>query len=258
MKYGVIFTVLLFSSFLHAEQNSSKEVLLKSVNNQYQKDLTRQQMLRQARYLTKKHEDITRRLENWEIKKEELKKAFTQKNRLQDKSFGTGNTYGEQRANKRRQDYYKSLQQQEERLVERYLESQTKLSMLKEEFLFKFAVPLTTKEMRSGEAPTVRDKTKKVQMLNEYINENSAWEKCKERVSEFDRVQNVADSIEKLFPETNLTQNFISKKSDKNQQDMQRHIKQYQSIDQEFKIKYGISILNDTRAKAMIENINNN
>ncbi len=258
MKYGVIFVSLLFLISLHAEQNGSKNTLSKSIDRQYQKDLTRQQMLRQAKYLTKKHEDIVRRLENWEIKKEELKREFDRKNSHQDNSFGNGNTYGEQRAKKRKREYYKSLQQQEERLVERYLESQTKLAELKEEFLFRFAVPLTVKEMRGGEAPTVKDKTKKVQMLHEYINESSAWKRCKERVAEFDRVKNVADSIEKLFPETNLTQNFISKKSDKNQKDMQKHVEQYQLIDQEFKAKYGISILNDARAKAMIENINSN
>lgn len=283
MKYFVIVSFL-FSTFLSAEQNTEvigvleydrvqieqvsekieqktkrsqqKNISLKRATKNYKLDSTRQQILRKAKYLKKKYETALVKFENWEMKKELLKKTFRQKNQKQYTSFGEGNSYGKERAAKRRREYYNSLDVQERHIQDRVDNAHTKLSEIKEEFLFQYAVPLTDAEMAGGEVPSIEDKTKKVQMINEYINENSAWRKCQEKVNEFDKVNRVASSIEKLFPNSNLTQSTISKKMEQNMLDMQAHINRYQGIEQEYQTKYGLILTSGERAQAILENIN--
>ncbi len=251
MKYYLV-VVLVFMNFLFASEISN------SITTQYEKDMLRQQMLREGKHLTKRYEDVLNKLQNWEIKKEELVEAYRKKYSHQDKSFGTGNEYGQMRAKKRRQEYYNSLNKQENQLTERVIESQTKLQNLKNEFLLRFAVPLTVDEMSGGKAPLVEDKSKKIEMLNGYIRENTAWKKCRDRVFQFDKVKVVANSIEALFPETNLTQASINQKSDKNREDMQKHLEKFQDIDEAYWQKYGLSITDKQKAEMILKGIKEN
>ncbi len=257
MKYILIISFALLT-FLYAEQNDHQLASLNVKMKQYQKDLDRLQMLREAKFLKKKYEDSILKLQNWEMKKEELKAAFAEKYRAKETSFGEGNEYGKQRARKRKQEYYDSLQTQEQHIIDSFTTAQMKFQELRDEFLFRYSVPLTDAEMNDGKKPVVEDKTQKVDMLHSYISENDAWKRCQERVAEFDRVKNVANSIEKLFPNANLTQSKILAKSRQNQVQMQNHLDQYLSIDKMYKSKYGISILSETRAKLMLEYIKDN
>ncbi len=251
MKYYFII-VLVFINFLSASEISD------SVTVKYEKDMLRQQMLRDGKHLVKRYKDALNKLENWEIKKDELIKTYGQKYSHQDKSFGTGNEYGQKRAKKRRQEYYDSLNKQENRLNERVIESQIKLQNLKNEFLIRFAVPLTANEMNGEKAPLIKDKSKKVEMLNGYIRENTKWESCRNRIFEFDKVKVVADSIEALFPEANLTQVSINKRSEKNKEDMQKHLDKFQNIDEAYWQKYGLSITDRQKAKLILKYIQEN
>ncbi len=269
MKHLMVVS-LFFLTLLNAEQNTEvietlekteKKIVqttsLKSIVKKYRHDSTRQQMLRKAKYLKKKYESALVKLENWEMKKELLKKTFREKNRKQETAFGNGDSYGIERANKRRREYYNSLDVQERHIQDRVDNAHLKLTEIQEEFLFQYAVPLTDTEMNGVGVPTVEDKTQKVQMLNEYINESSAWRKCRERVDEFDKVNQVAGSIEKLFPNSNLTQSTISKEMEQNKLDMQAHIDRFQSIENEYQTKYGLSIANGERAQTILTNIKN-
>ena len=238
------------------KQNKQKTTTLKSVTKKYKYDSTRQQMLRKAKYLKKKYETALIKFENWEMKKELLKKTFREKNRKQETAFGAGNNYGKERADKRRRAYYNSLDVQERHIRDRVDNAHMKLAEIKEEFLFQYAVPLTDAEMKGVAIPSVEERDKKVEMLNEYINESSAWRKCRQKVDEFDKVNRVAGSIEKLFPTANLTQTVITKKMEQNKLDMQAHIDRYQGIEQEYQTKYGLSIVSVERAMAILENIN--
>jgi hypothetical protein len=259
MKYIIIFS-LLFLNCLNADQNSisSLSQSFKKSNLKYKKDLTRHQMLREAKYLNKKYEDAVLKLENWDLRKEELKKDFLRKNPHLETSFGTGNEYGKKRAQKRKREYYKSLDKQEGYLQTRVAEAEAKLQDLKEEFLFQFAVPLTDEEINGGKIPEVTDRDQKVEMLNNYINETDAWKKCKERVADFESVQSIAISIEKLFPDTKLTQLYIETKSSQNLDEIRSHSEMLKKLEQDYREKYGLSITSASRAKAIIQKIHSN
>jgi len=257
MKYILIISFALLT-FLCAEQNDQKLISLSSKMNQYQKDFDRLQMLREAKFLKKKYEESILKLQNWETRKEELKAAFAEKYRVKETSFGEGNEYGKQRARKRKQEYYDSLQTQEQHVIDSFTTAQMKFQEIKEEFMFRYSVPLTDAEINDRKKPVIEDKAQRLNMLQNYINENYAWKKCQERVFEFDRVKNVANSIEKLFPDANLTQSTISEKSKQNQIQMQNHLNQYLGIDELYKSKYGVSIFSEVRAKSMLEYIKNN
>ncbi len=255
MKY--YFILLVFINFLYASEVNDKQIK-DGVITKYEKDMLRQQMLRDGKHLIKRYEDALNKLQNWEIKKEELIEVYKQKYSYQDKSFGTGNEYGKTRAKKRRQEYYNSLNKQEEQITERVLELQTKLQNLKNEFLLRFAVPLTAEEMNGGKTPLIKDKNEKIKMLNGYIIENTAWERCRDRVFQFDKVKVVANSIEVLFPETNLTQVSINQRSEQNREDMRKHLEKFQDIDEVYWQKYGLSITDKHKAKMILKYIQEN
>ena len=238
--------------------NIRKTVPRKSVTRSYKKESERRQMLRKAKYLKKKYELALIKFENWEAKKELLKTAFHKKNGRLDTEFGEGNSYGKKRAQKRAREYYHSLDVEERHIEERVDDAYVKLTEIQDAFLFKYAVPLTDEEMNGEDAPAIEDKTQKIEMLNEYISERSAWKICWEKANELDKVNRVARSIEKLFPKSNLTQNKISDKINQNKAQMQAHVNKYQSIELEYRTKYGISISSSERAAVMLDNINKN
>jgi len=236
-------------------QNSEHNISRKKKVSKLQNDFARQQMLRRARFLKKRYKEALIKLDNWENKKELLISNFQKRYAKEETSFGDGNTYGKERARKRREKFYKSLEIEEQHIQERATTAEAKLRQLEEEFLFKFSVSLDEAEKSGVKTPTIKDKEQKVKMINDYLNENKAWKECWNKVSEFEKLQNVADSIEKLFPESQLTQTYISTKSQQNQEEMKEHIERYKSIDEEYKQKYGIALKNDTRAKMILENI---
>jgi len=93
-------------------------------------------------------------------------------------------------------------------------------------------------------------------MLQEYITENSAWQKCRQKVSDFDRVNRVANSIETLFPEVNLTSQAIAEKMKQNKQEMNAHASRFNSIESDYRSQFGVSISSTQRAKSILESIN--
>jgi hypothetical protein len=196
------------------------------------------------------------KLENWELEKEQKKKNFFRRYSREDTSFGSDNSYGKKRADRRKREFFRSLAVQEKHIQDRVEDTIEKLADIKAEFLYKFAVPLTESEMSGGTPPSIENKTKRVEMLQEYINENSAWEKCRQKVSDFDRVSRVANSIETLFPEVNLTSQAISEKMQKNKQEMNSHASRFNSIETDYRSQYGVSISSTQRAKSILESIN--
>jgi hypothetical protein len=238
----------------NVEQNNS--FVKKRKMTQLQRDFARQQMLRKARFLRKRYKEALAKLDNWESKKEALIQSFQKKYAKQDTAFGDGNSYGERRARKRREKFYRSLEIEEQHIIERATAAEEKLRQLEEDFIFQFAVTLEEAESSGVKTPTIKDKEQKVQMIQEYLNENRAWKKCWEKVREFEKLQNVASSIEKLFPESQLTESYISDKKQQNEEEMQEHIQRYENIDQEYKEKYGLALKNDARARAILEKLN--
>jgi hypothetical protein len=258
MRYIIAVTVFLLTTSYAEQSRVQSSYFTRIDNKEYKKDLNRLQMLKEAKFLTKKYKNAVSKFENWDMRKEELKKDFRKKNPNTDTSLGNGNEYGIKRAQKRRMEYYKSLDKQEIYLQTRVEEADAKLRALKDEFLFQFAVPLTDKEIRGGKPPQVTDRDEKVEMLNHYINEEKAYKRCKERVAHFESVKNVTASIEKLFPDTKLTTLYIDTKSSQNQDEIQEHLLELKRIDEEYKAKYGLPVLDAQRAKAIIQKIHSN
>ncbi len=261
MQYIIIIS-LLFLNFMNAEKIDNDifnfKKTKKEYKREYKKDLNRHQMLREAKYLTKKYNDAVLKFGNWDTRKEELKNGFLKRNPNLETSFGIGNEYGEKRAQKRKRDYYKSLDKQEGYLQTRVEEAHSKLQDLKDEFLFQFAVPLTDAEINGGKAPLVINRDQKVEMLNRYINETNLWKKCKARVSDFEDVKKISSSIEKLFPDTKLTTLYIETKSAQNQDEIRSHSQMLMEIESTYKKKYGLHISSASRAKSIIQNIHSN
>jgi len=120
----------------------------------YENDLARQQMLRRAKYLKKKYATAMTKLENWELEKEQKKKNFFRRYSREDTSFGSDNSYGKKRADRRKREFFRSLAVQEKHIQDRVEDTMAKLADIKAEFLYKFAVPLTESEMNGGTPPT--------------------------------------------------------------------------------------------------------
>lgn len=248
MKY-IILVFILFVDVSFAQSP------VKQPQQNYQKEVSRQKMLREAKFLQKRYDDALMKQQAWEERKAALTSAFNEKYRGEETAFGNGDQYGKERAKKRRNEFYASLNREERQIDQKISELEDQMMMLKEEFLFQFAVPLTQEEINGGPAPKIEEKDEKVHMLEKYINESRAWQKCREDVTEFDRVEQLAESLEKLFPENNLTARTILAKREAKEADMKQHLENREQIDQTFKTKYGLAIKDDKRAQTILKNI---
>ncbi len=255
MRYILIVSFLCLS-FLYGESVDipDRDYETKS----YQDELDRQHMLRQAKYLKRKYEDSSLKLQNWEFEKERLIEEFNRKNSFNDTAFGEGNEYGKLRAKRRKDKFYKSLKSQEQHLIDSFIDVEMKLNSLKDEFMFRFSVPLTEQEISSGVKPPIEDRDIRVEMLREYISESRAYKSSRDMILDIDRVKGVVSSIERIFPEKNITISSVEDRESKNQIAMQKHLGRFLAIDEEYKLKYGIPISTKERAKYMLEYMKKN
>jgi len=223
------------------------------VENSYKSDIERQQMILRAKYLQKKYDNALIKFENWENKKDLLKKEFREKYRKETAS--SDGDYAKRRADRRRKDFFRSLNKEEKHIQKLVDDASIDLSSIKEKFLIKYAVPLTQDVMLGRMRAVVENKDTKIQMLNEYINENTAWKRCLDKVRDFDNISSVVSSIEKLFKDLNLTETEIAKRMEQNRAELDAHRNRYHEIEREFQSQFGLAILNKSRATMILENI---
>ncbi|MCH9813230.1 MAG: hypothetical protein K0U47_04725 [Epsilonproteobacteria bacterium] len=157
----------LFFSLLHAETNQSISKTTEA-KIAYHNEVIRSTMLREGKYLTKKYEDALLKLENWTIQKAEKKREFYRQTSKEEITLGPDNAYGKKRAQKRRYEFYNSLQRQEEHIKKRVANVEQKLQDLNDEFYLLFSVPLTHEEMYQGIKPKVMPKEESVVNVQEH------------------------------------------------------------------------------------------
>jgi len=215
----------------------------------------RAQMLLQGKHLTKRYDSLKNRQEAWQERKKTLIERFDASHDTQT-DFGDENRYGTQREQRRRSEFYASLQKREGEIAKELTTISEELAQLKESFSNLFGVPMTRKEMFGGVAPRVVDKKRKVQLLREYLHAKKSWMSCLKAVDRFDE-KRVA-----LEMRTNLSERRyhvlsqkLDKKVEKNYSALNRYEEKSMSALDIYALDYGYSIPDEDAARVLLENI---
>ncbi len=253
MKRLFVLFIFLFNSVLYSYDNNGTTV------NRYNDSIERMQMVRKAKLLTKEYELLENKLNSWNLHKESLIKEFERKNRaLIDMAEQRGESHWIRRAKKRKREFYLSLSKKENKIKNRLFEVSKKLSDLKSEFLFKYAVELTDEEMYHGRRPKVVDRVRKTQMLTEYIKYMKSYEELRKKNRKFDEVQALLSSIPKINEKEIAFDNNITQKARINRDKMYQYKTMAQRLAEEFYNRYHVSIDSSQTAKEFIRNLNKN
>ncbi len=219
--------------------------------------LIRMQMVREAKILTKEYRLLENKMKSWQEHKDKLIREFHRKNMaMQNLGLGNDNNYIYIRAQKRKKEFYQSLANKERQITTRLMNVSKKLSDLKNQFLFKFAVPLTEEEMFKNRRPKLQDKDKKLQMLGTYIDYRHTYESFRKQNQQFDQVKELMASIPKVNQkEIDFDQNMTIQ-SQENRNKMYEYKMLSDKLAEEFYNKYGVYIENEQKAKEFMDNIN--
>ena len=241
--------ILLFSHNAFAQMDVN-------VSNYPKLQLERINMVRKARVLTKEYQKLQNRLKGWKVRKQQLIEQFEEKNRaLSEIALGQDNQYGMRRAEKRRKQFYTSLNAKEQKIRNRIASVRKKLDRLKEAFYFKFAVELTDDEIFHDKVVRVKDKEKKIQMLEEYISYMESYENLRALNAKYDRVENLLQSIAKINNNEKFFEQNITRKAAVNREKMFEYKNMAERLREEFTNRYHVDIKDIDRAKLFLQNL---
>lgn len=223
----------------------------------YQNDhIQRLKIVREAKLLLQEQKMLENKLKSWQIHKQKLIDRFEKKNRtVEEMKLGRDDRYGEKLAQKRRKTFYASLERKERRIKSRISFISRKLSKLKKEFRFRYAVDLSEDEIFYGKAPTVKDKAMKINLLKEYIQYVQSYENLRKMNEKYDRAEALMQSIAKInTKEQNYEQN-LTKKAEENRIKMHQYKMMAERLKEEFSNRYDMEIENLQMAKQFLQNL---
>ncbi len=254
MKIVIIAAILFFNSLLYSfDRNVTNNAI-----DRYNDSVERIQMVRRARLLTKELELLENKLNSWNLHKESLIREFERKNKaliqMAHDSY-SGENHWIRRAKKRKREFYQSLATKEEKINNRLFEVSKKLSDLKNEFLFKYAVELTDEEMYHGKRAKVVDRERKIQMLSEYIKYMGSYEELRRRNEKFDEVRSLLSSIPKINQKEIAFDNNISEQAKINRDKMYQYETMAKRLAEEFYNRYHVNVDSSQAAKKFMENL---
>ena len=222
----------------------------------HQAELERMHMVRKAKLLTKEYELLQNKLTNWEKRKAELIARFEEKNRVvAEMDLGHDSRYGAKLAQERRNRFYASIAQKDEKIKTRLSAIEEKLANLKKEFQFRYAVDLTDEEMFEGKKAHVKDKKRKIAILDEYINYMESYQKLRQMNAKYDQAENLMQSIAKVNDKEKLFEENLTKKAEVNRLKMYEYKTMAKRLKEEFVNQYQVEIGDLQRAKAYLENL---
>ncbi len=251
MKYLLILFLFGFQLNLMAldlgENNSSR----------YDNDpIVRLQMLREAKFLMQEYEMLQNRLKSWQIHKNRLIKRFEAENRdIAQMHLGQDGNYGFRLAQKRKEKFYASLEMKEKRIKKRLFGISRKLSNLKEEYRFRYAVELTKDEIFHGKAPRIEDREEKINLLQEYIKYSESYEHLRSLNARYDRAENLMQSIAKINDEEKNFEQNLTKRAQQNHQKMVEYQMMVQRLSEEFYNRYQMQISSLQMARQFLHNL---
>jgi hypothetical protein len=248
MKTLLIFLILWLPFSLHAgfDENIST----------YKNDhVERLKIVREAKLLLQEQKMLENKLKSWKIHKQKLIDRFERNNRrVEEMRLGKDDRYGEKLAQKRRMTFYTSLDRKEQRIKSRIAHISRKLSKLKKEFYFRYAVELTEDEIFYGRAPSVKDKAMKINLLNEYIQYVESYENLRRRNEKFDQSEALMKSISKINDKEQSYEQNLTKKAEENRIKMYQYKMMAERLQEEFANRFDLEITDIRVAKQFLEN----
>ena len=221
-----------------------------------QAELERMHMVRKAKLLTKEYELLQNKRRSWEKRKAELIARFEEKNRVvEEMDLGHDSRYGAKLAKKRRDNFYASIAQKDEKIRTRLFAIEEKLAQLKKEFQFRYAVDLTPEEMFEGKKARVKDKKRKIAILDEYINYMESYQKLRQMNEKYDQAENLMQNIAKINDKEKKFEENLTKKAEVNRLKMYEYKTMAERLKEEFVNQYQVEIGDLQRAKAYLENL---
>jgi len=246
---------LLFSLLLLLQYPLFAEMDVNSSNTQLSA-LERMKMVREARLLTKEQQLLNNKLQSWRKHRERLVERFERKNQaIEEMALGRDNQYGLRLAQKRRSEFYASLDKKEERIQKRLFEIEKKLSKLKNDFLFRYAVELTDDEIFHGKTARVKERTKKVEMLKEYMQYMKSYEELSALNAKYDQAEMLLQSIAKINDKEKTFEQNLTKKAQENRIKMYEYKTMADRLREEFYNQYHVQIDDMETAEKFLENI---
>jgi hypothetical protein len=223
----------------------------------FAKDISHQrvQILLEGKHLTKRYDNLINRQKAWQARKKTLIKRFNKSRAIQT-DFGAENRYGTQREHKRMDIFYASLHKQEAGIAKELASIKEKLAEQETLFFNLFGVPLTREEMFRGVAPKVVDKTRKVQLLRQYLSAKKSWKNSLRAVDKFDEKRVALQMRSNLsIHRYEVLSQKLDKKVEKNYSSLNRLEEKSALIVDTYARDYGYSIPDENAAKILLDNI---
>ncbi len=218
--------------------------------------LLRQKMLREARLLIQEYRLLENKLKSWRIHKQKLIDRFERNNRVvAQMPLGEDDRYGKELAQKRKKAFYASLQKRESRIKSRLFEISKKLSQLKQEFYFRYAVELTEEEIFHGKAPHVKDKQQKINLLNDYIRYVESYQSLLVMNRRYDQAKSLMSSIAKINRKEENFEHNLTRRAAENRQKMHQYKMMAERLSEEFYNRYNLKITDLSMAQQFLENL---
>jgi len=220
-----------------------------------QAELERMHMVRKAKLLTKEYELLQNKRRSWEKRKADLIARFEEKNRVvAEMDLGHDSRYGAKLAQERRNRFYASIAQKDEKIRTGLFAIEEKLAQLKKEFQFRYAVDLT-EEIFEGKKARVKDKKQKIAILDEYINYMESYQKLRQMNAKYDRTENLMQNIAKINDKEKKFEENLTKKAEVNRLKMYEYKTMAERLKEEFVNQYQVEIGDLQRAKVYLENL---
>ncbi len=251
MKYLLILFMLLSQLNLMALEMQEKN------STRYENDpIVRLHILREAKFLMQEYEMLQNKLKSWQIHKKKLIARFEAKNRdVEQMHLGKDGQYGSKLAQERRERFYASLDAKERRIKKRLFAISRKLSALKEEYRFRYAVELTREEIFEGKRPRIEDKEQKIKLLREYIRYSESYEKLRAMNAKFDQAKNLMQSIARINEKEKSFEQNLTRRARQNSEKMMQYQMMAQRLREEFYNHYRMQISDVQMARQFLKNL---
>jgi len=252
MKFFLLLVLLCMQGTLFASQDYNRSQTFDESDS-----VTRIKMLHQAKLLLEEYRMLENKLKSWKLHKRRLIDRFERQNRkLETMHLGHDGSYGKKLAQKRRSDFYASLQKQESRIKKRLFAISQKLSALKEDFYFRYAVELTEDEIYEGKVPRVKEKRQKINLLEEYIRYSQSYQALYAMNRKYDQAEKLQERVAKVNgADLNASDENATKKAEANRMRMYQYRTMAERLREEFYNRYKLQITDLQMARQFLKNL---
>ena len=239
--------VIVLGIFGILSQSNARDIALE--------DLPKSQMILEAKHLYHSYTMLENKKIAWQKHQRKLINDFEQSNETKE-HFGKDNVYGKRRLEKRRSDFYSSLQSESDGLEQRLSQTRKEIQRLKKRFAYLYARELTMEEIEGLKVSTVPHRKEKIRLLKAYIQSHKSWKTCLKKNASFDKervkIENSAYMNEKKYQYLSM---HLDEKVERNSIALNQYEQKRKNIAEAYKALTGETIKDTKTAKIILKHI---